>query len=42
MVYDLAVDTTRRRLATWAEWEHVSRAAEHVVPLPAGYGAAEG
>jgi NAD(P)-dependent dehydrogenase (short-subunit alcohol dehydrogenase family) len=42
MVYDLAVDTTKRRLATWAEWEHVSRAAEHAVPPPAGYGAAVG
>jgi NAD(P)-dependent dehydrogenase (short-subunit alcohol dehydrogenase family) len=42
MVYDLAVDSTKRKLATWAEWEHVSRAAEHAVPPPAGYGVAEG
>ncbi|MBB4910784.1 SDR family NAD(P)-dependent oxidoreductase [Actinophytocola algeriensis] len=40
MVYDLAVDTTNRKLATWAEWEHVSRAAEQAVPPPAGYGVA--
>ena len=40
MIYDLAVDTTNRKLATWAEWEHVSRAAEHAVPPPAGYGVA--
>ena len=38
MVYDLAVDATRQRLATWARWEDVSRAAEHAVPPPAGYG----
>jgi NAD(P)-dependent dehydrogenase (short-subunit alcohol dehydrogenase family) len=42
VVYDLAVDTTQRKLATWAEWEHVSRAAEHAVPPPAGYGMATG
>ena len=42
MVYDLAVDSTNRKLATWAEWEEVSRAAEHAVPPPAGYGVAAG
>lgn len=39
---ELAVDTTTRRLATWAEWEQVSRAAEHAVPPPSGYGMAAG
>ncbi|GAB1510228.1 SDR family NAD(P)-dependent oxidoreductase [Actinophytocola sp. KF-1] len=42
MVYDLAVEVTNRKLATWAEWEEVSRAAEHAVPPPAWYGAATG
>ena len=36
MVYDLALDTTRRRMETWAGWEAVSRAAEHAVPARAG------
>ena len=36
MVYDLAFDTTRRRMATWAGWEDVSRAAEHAMPARAG------
>jgi NAD(P)-dependent dehydrogenase (short-subunit alcohol dehydrogenase family) len=39
-VYDIAVDATRQRLATWAAWEDVSRAAEHAVPPPEGYGGA--
>jgi len=34
MVYDLS----RERMATWARWETVSRAAEHAVPPPEGYG----
>jgi NAD(P)-dependent dehydrogenase (short-subunit alcohol dehydrogenase family) len=34
MVYDLAFDISRRRMATWAAWEQVSRAAEHAVPAP--------
>jgi hypothetical protein len=34
MVYDLAFDISRRRMATWAGWEQVSRAAEHAVPAP--------
>jgi NAD(P)-dependent dehydrogenase (short-subunit alcohol dehydrogenase family) len=42
MVYDLAVATAQARLATWAEWESVSRAAEDAVPPPEGYGAAVG
>jgi NAD(P)-dependent dehydrogenase (short-subunit alcohol dehydrogenase family) len=42
LAYDLAVDTTTRRLATWARWEHVSRAAEHAVPAPSWYGTATG
>ncbi|SKC53072.1 SDR family NAD(P)-dependent oxidoreductase [Krasilnikoviella flava] len=28
MVYDLAQDVSRQRIATWASWEQVSRAAE--------------
>ncbi|GGQ04300.1 SDR family oxidoreductase [Streptosporangium pseudovulgare] len=38
MVYDLAFDISRRRMDTWAAWEEVSRAAEHAVPAPDGYG----
>jgi NAD(P)-dependent dehydrogenase (short-subunit alcohol dehydrogenase family) len=34
MVYDLAFDISRRRMATWAAWEQVSRAAEQAVPAP--------
>ncbi|NYI07772.1 SDR family NAD(P)-dependent oxidoreductase [Allostreptomyces psammosilenae] len=34
MVYDLAFDLARQRMATWAGWEQVSRAAEHAVPAP--------
>jgi NAD(P)-dependent dehydrogenase (short-subunit alcohol dehydrogenase family) len=34
MVYDLAFDISRRRMAAWAAWEQVSRAAEHAVPAP--------
>lgn len=35
MVYDLAFDIARQRMATWSRWEDVSRAAEHAVPPPA-------
>ncbi|MFI7440589.1 SDR family oxidoreductase [Nonomuraea indica] len=38
MVYDLAFDISRRRMATWAAWEQVSRAAEHAVPAPGSAG----
>jgi NAD(P)-dependent dehydrogenase (short-subunit alcohol dehydrogenase family) len=34
MVYDLAVQVSGQRLAVWAEWEQVSRAAEHAIPAP--------
>ncbi len=34
MVYDLAFDISRQRMATWAAWEQTSRAAEHAVPAP--------
>ncbi|WP_129664587.1 SDR family NAD(P)-dependent oxidoreductase [Phytoactinopolyspora endophytica] len=34
MVYDLAFDISRQRMQTWAEWEDVSRAAEHAIPQP--------
>lgn len=39
MVYDLAFDISRRRMDTWAAWEHVSRAAEHAIPAGADMGA---
>ncbi|WP_182885467.1 SDR family NAD(P)-dependent oxidoreductase [Microbispora sp. H10885] len=32
--YDLAFDVSRRRMETWAQWEEVSRAAEHAIPAP--------
>ncbi|KOX11466.1 SDR family NAD(P)-dependent oxidoreductase [Streptomyces sp. NRRL B-3648] len=35
MVYDLAFDIARTRMATWEAWEQVSRAAEHAIPGPA-------
>ncbi|WP_370961925.1 SDR family oxidoreductase [Amycolatopsis sp. cg9] len=34
MVYDLAFTLSRQRMATWAGWEEVSRAAEKAVPMP--------
>ncbi|MGW5053633.1 SDR family NAD(P)-dependent oxidoreductase [Actinokineospora sp. NPDC004072] len=34
MVYDLAFEVSRQRMATWASWEAVSRAAEKAVPAP--------
>ncbi len=34
--YDLAFDVSRQRMATWAEWEETSRAAEQAVAAPAG------
>ncbi|MFJ8014332.1 SDR family NAD(P)-dependent oxidoreductase [Streptomyces sp. NPDC096339] len=34
MAYDLAFDIARKRVFTWAAWEHVSRAAEHAIPAP--------
>ncbi|NRQ39063.1 SDR family oxidoreductase [Nonomuraea sp. NN258] len=37
-IYDVAVDVTRQRLATWAAWEETSRAAEQATPTPDGYG----
>jgi NAD(P)-dependent dehydrogenase (short-subunit alcohol dehydrogenase family) len=33
-VYDLAHNISQQRVATWAGWEEVSRAAEHAVPAP--------
>ncbi len=38
MVYDLAMDTLKARIATWEEWEAVSRASEKAIPAPEGYG----
>ena len=34
MVYDLALELSRQRVATWSSWEAVSRAAEHAVAAP--------
>ncbi|MET0133825.1 MAG: SDR family oxidoreductase [Kibdelosporangium sp.] len=34
MIYDLAFDISRRRMATWASWEETSRAAEQAVAAP--------
>ena len=36
-VLDAMIDVTRRRIETWEQWQEVSRAAEHAVPMPAGY-----
>ena len=36
-VLDAMIDASRRRIETWQQWEEVSRAAEHAVPMPAGY-----
>ncbi|HGW0870187.1 TPA: hypothetical protein ACRRUM_005437 [Escherichia coli] len=38
MVYDLAMDTLKARMATWEEWEAVSRASEKAIPAPERYG----
>ncbi|MFE3545351.1 SDR family NAD(P)-dependent oxidoreductase [Nocardia sp. NPDC059177] len=34
MVYDLAFDLTRAKMATWSGWEQTSRAAERAVAAP--------
>ncbi|MFC4376395.1 SDR family NAD(P)-dependent oxidoreductase [Nocardia halotolerans] len=34
MVYDLAFDLTRAKMATWSAWEQTSRAAERAVAAP--------
>ncbi|MFC6012272.1 SDR family NAD(P)-dependent oxidoreductase [Nocardia lasii] len=34
MVYDLAFDLARAKMATWSAWEQTSRAAEHAVAAP--------
>lgn len=36
-VLDAMIDAGRMRIETWQAWEEVSRAAEHAVPMPAGY-----
>jgi hypothetical protein len=41
VVYDLAMDTLETRVATWKEWEAISRASEKAIPAPEGYGAPE-
>lgn len=33
-VFDMAMDVSRARMRTWADWEPVSRAAEHGIPMP--------
>jgi NAD(P)-dependent dehydrogenase (short-subunit alcohol dehydrogenase family) len=37
IVFDAMIDASRRRIETWQQWEEVSRAAEHAVPMPQGY-----
>lgn len=34
----LAMDTLKARMATWEEWEAVSRASEKAIPAPERYG----
>ncbi|MFE1591559.1 SDR family oxidoreductase [Nocardia sp. NPDC058705] len=34
MVYDLAFELARTKMATWSAWEQTSRAAERAVPAP--------
>ncbi|MFC9659255.1 SDR family NAD(P)-dependent oxidoreductase [Nocardia sp. NPDC127606] len=34
MVYDLAFDLARAKMATWSDWEQTSRAAERAIPAP--------
>ncbi len=38
MVFDAAIHTYEERLATWKQWEQISRAAEKGIPAPEGYG----
>ncbi|SFB07876.1 short chain dehydrogenase [Lentibacillus halodurans] len=38
MLFDVAIDSTKERIATWKEWETVSRAAERDISAPEGYG----
>lgn len=41
VVYDLAMATLETRMATWKEWEAISRASEKAIPAPEGYGVSE-
>lgn len=34
---DAAIHITRGRIETWQQWEDVSRAAQHAIPMPEGY-----
>ena len=36
-VLDAMIAASRERIATWERWQEVSRAAEHAIPMPAGY-----
>jgi NAD(P)-dependent dehydrogenase (short-subunit alcohol dehydrogenase family) len=36
-VLDAMIAASRERIATWERWQEVSRAAEHPIPMPAGY-----
>lgn len=38
VVYDLAMEALKDRMAAWKEWESVSRASEKAIPAPDGYG----
>jgi NADP-dependent 3-hydroxy acid dehydrogenase YdfG len=40
-VYDLAMEAIKERIATWEDWEAVSRASEFAIPAPEGYGVSE-
>jgi len=37
-VYDAAIESTKRRMEIWKEWELVSRSAEDNIPAPKDYG----
>lgn len=37
-VYDVAMNACKERMATWEQWEAVSRAAEKGIPAPEGHG----
>ncbi|MBS4192353.1 SDR family oxidoreductase [Bacillus sp. FJAT-49705] len=41
VVYDIAIDSAKKRIDVWKQWEEVSRAAEKAIPAPEGYGEME-
>jgi NAD(P)-dependent dehydrogenase (short-subunit alcohol dehydrogenase family) len=40
-MFNVAVKNAEERVATWKQWETVSRAAEKAIPAPEGYGVTE-